>query len=192
MLIGAKRSLLKAPAVVASSGWEAAINFRQTSGYVTDGAGETYCLEEAYPVSRGGLTFGWSAASQSIARNRNSGVDRRLAGIMFANSGAIRTFQLDLPATGSYDIYAAFGDYSFGQTNNVVLRDNGSTVQSYTGVTSAQQWQDASGVVRTSPTDWVNNNASLTHTFTSTVLELYCDGTSASAGFISHLRVVQN
>lgn len=99
---------------------DAQINFRSTSGYVTDGAGQTYCLGSAdvYPVTRGGLTFGWILAHEAdSARNRNAGNDPRLAGQNSAtNDGTPSQFQLDLPASGSYTIHLALGDASYAQS----------------------------------------------------------------------------
>jgi len=97
--------------------WDKGFNFRGTSGYVTDGANETYVLlGDAYPVTRNGVTFGWLSAPSS--GDRDSTIDRRLAGINYtANDGASqRDFQIDLPAAGDYIISLALGDHGFTQT----------------------------------------------------------------------------
>ena len=75
------------------------INFRATAGFVTDGAGETYSLGEAYPVTRGGQTFGFDANITADARDRGGTSVNKLAGKVAAPS---RTFRWDLPSTGSH------------------------------------------------------------------------------------------
>ena len=146
------------------------INVRATSGYVTDGSGETYSLGEAYPTTRGGLTFGWDANLTSASRDRNAGNDRRLAGIIFWSNGAgyVKTFRIDLPSTGDWIIRAAFGDASATQQHYVSFRDNATTFASFSNVaTGANEFADASGVVRTHAA-WPGSNASISRTFGST------------------------
>jgi hypothetical protein len=176
------------------------LNFRQTSTYVTDGAGETYVLgTDAYPTTRGGVTFGWESGFTSAnALNRNASVDRRLAGVHFESGTAIPQFRLDLPAAGQYQIYAAFGDYGPSTTNYSEFRflDDAtvlfsSTVQSMGG---AQRWTDATDVKRTSASDWSTNNAARTETFASTILRCrinYGGVDRTSSAVINHLRVIQ-
>src|SRR5690349_3422013 len=97
---------------VAATAFSAGLNCRATSGFVTDAAPDTYCLAtDAYPVTRGGITFGYDSLTNIDARDRNSGVDPQLAGLNFiVNSGASVTLRLDLPSTGNYSIRLAMGD----------------------------------------------------------------------------------
>src|SRR3990167_6684343 len=94
--------------------WDKGFDFRNTSAYVTDPADHTYVLHtETYPTTRNGVTFGWSAGTID-SRDRDSGIDARLAGINFG--AATGTFRVDLPATGDYDVRIASGDASFAQS----------------------------------------------------------------------------
>ncbi|HLM66577.1 MAG TPA: hypothetical protein VK358_03575, partial [Longimicrobium sp.] len=74
--------------------WNIGINFRATAGYVADGPGETYSVADAYPVTRGGATFGWTVLPSS-GRDRDSSQDRRLAGInQMLNGTGVAEFRL--------------------------------------------------------------------------------------------------
>lgn len=164
------------------------INFRATSTFVTDGAGETYDLAAAYPVTRGSYTFGWVGGASAGPRDRNSSVDRRLAGVQTWVDG--RYWRIDLPA-GTYDVYAAFGDYSFAQRVGWLLTDGaGPTLATYsTGGTqiSPQTWLDGSGTVRTLA-QWPSNNAPVQVTLTADHFRLVCNIGGALQSAIAHLR----
>lgn len=173
------------------------INFRATSGFVTDQAGETFSLGEQYPVTRGGLTFGWATNLTANARDRNSGIDRRLAGLMqLANSlGTTTTFRLDLPnGPGTYTVRLALGDDAANQDIRVRVRDGtGGTVLAtiQDSTLSASEWFDATGVRRTSAALWVANNASTNLTFTANhlILEIGAHPSGLGSSVISHLFV---
>src|SRR5271157_6482568 len=84
-----------------SSGWQQGFDFRHTAGFVTDPPGDTYVLSTtAYPTKGGGTTYGWAKTSLVQGRDRNAGLDPRLAGINFVNNGAPATFNVDLPSPG--------------------------------------------------------------------------------------------
>lgn len=110
--------------------WRAGINFRATSGYVTDSAQNTYCLNDVYPVTRGGLTFGWNVAGTGTVKlDRTTGSGDYYAGINCQqNTGTQRTFKVDLPAAGRYAIKALFGDNSFAQDTYYAQFLDGATV----------------------------------------------------------------
>jgi hypothetical protein len=101
-------------------GWLAQINFRATSGYVTDPEGSTYCLADAstpnddYPTTRNGWTFGWTSANPPphYEADRHVGYDARIAGYVGANNGWTfeGTFRLDLPQAGKYAVGWVAGD----------------------------------------------------------------------------------
>jgi hypothetical protein len=155
----------------------AAINFRQSSGYVTDGAGQTYCTTaDTYPTTRGGYTFGWESGTISADRDRDNTLDPRLAGINFrTNDGTTATFRVDLPSTGSYVVTLALGDATSDQFYQyALLKDGTSTFATIddTNGTTAQQFDDATGVTRTSAANWVSGNATLTQTFSSTIFRV--------------------
>ena len=81
-------------------------NFRQTLGYVTDGAGDTFVSNsEIYSATPG---YGWNA-SPSGSRNRSTANGPRLAGIVY--TGGNQNFRYDLPnGPGLYRIKAGFFD----------------------------------------------------------------------------------
>jgi hypothetical protein len=165
------------------------INFRGTAGYVTDGANETYCVGDIYPTTRGGVTFGWETNAPNI-QDRNAGSDRRLAGMNYA-SLVTRNFRLDLPATGAYDIHAAFGDQASSQHTEWLIKDDTTQFAAITTFSSAADaFKDATDVDRPSEANWIANEAKLTQTFASTVLRLTSNNNAANV-VIAHLRVVQ-
>src|SRR5262245_29425693 len=98
-------------------GW----NFRNTSGFITDGTNQTYALYnefERYPISSrtiGGeaVTFGWVEAFSGsnmlggADRSNTGGIDPRFAGVNYSPPGSFATFRVDLPEAGTYDIRIA-------------------------------------------------------------------------------------
>lgn len=171
------------------------INFRATSTFVTDGTDETYCLDtDSYPTTRGGFTFGWESAPDGSA-NRDSGVDRRLAGINFWNNSNTSTinFRLDLPNTGEWEIGAACGDSgTFQQDMDLAFKDDASAI-SGTGVvdgdSGTDEYFDITGVLRTTEATFFTDWATVNHTFTSTVFRVTLGTTSAAtrSTVINHL-----
>ncbi len=166
------------------------INFRHTSGYVTDGTNETYCLgaTDVYPVTRGGATFGWISAHEADGNgDRNAGNDRRLAGINYAtNDGTPSQFRLDLPASGSWTIHLAMGDASYPKGYQYVKITDGS------GGTASQHFDDATGTDYAN-TAWAASETGVAVTFSGTVLWLLLGspGAQSAQSTLAHLRVVQ-
>lgn len=156
--------------------WDKGFNFRATSGYVTDGTNETYVFaSDAYPVTRNGVTFGWDGIGAGQARDRDSTIDRRLAGIVYQpNNGSQYNFRVDLEAADDYIINLAMGDTEYAQTyqyyrfidNTTVLR----TIDDTDG-TLQDNYDDATGVNRTEAL-WPADNAPDTQTFSSTIFKL--------------------
>lgn len=181
----------------AASGLDLGVNFRATSGYVTDGAGETYCLNEAYPVSRADGTFGWeSGTPPDGARDRDSGVTARLAGVNFvSNSGTQYTFRFDLDATGTHEIHLALGDTGGTQGYQYVqFQDNTTafaTILKATG-TNVDEFFDATGT-KYSEANWPGSETAISHTFTSTILRVIVGSpdSQSNATTLAHLRVVE-
>jgi hypothetical protein len=110
------------------------IDFRATSGYVTDPANCTYDINETYPVTRGGVTFGWDgtqgAPGAGGSRDRDTGVDPRLAGCNQPNGGAdgpSMSWQIDVPP-GTYAIHLAAGEFLGNSTTNQITFKDGGTV----------------------------------------------------------------
>lgn len=110
-------------------GWKAAINFRQTSGYVADRISETYCLADTWPVFRNGLTFGWTTLASTDARDRSTTTDVRLAGINFTFNGGRSNFRLRMDGgAGLYLFKIAVHDAFASQANVFVsVMDGGQT-----------------------------------------------------------------
>ena len=173
--------------------WLKGFNFRQTSGYVTDGANETYVVGDSYPTTRNGVTFGWESGLGGVV-NRSTGVDRRLAGINYVfNDGGAHVFRVDLPNAGSYVLNAAFGDTTGGngipqsskfQDGSTSLWTNSVTFNESPG------WVDAVGNQHTTASDWVANNSPATFTCATTILRV-AQGfvNNGNASRIAHLFV---
>lgn len=173
------------------------VSLRNTSGYVTDPSGVTYCLGEVYPTTRGGLTFGWASSLVANSRNRNASIDARLAGCNFVvNSGATNTFTLDLPnGPGTYRVRLAIGDYGSAQNNLVLVKDGSTTLATINVATSANRFTDAastgSGVGGLTDTGWVSGNVDVELTFSGSTIALVCGGHSAAtlSSAIAHVAV---
>ncbi len=165
------------PSPTSSPTGETGIDFRQTAGYVTDPGNATYDLGAAYPVTENGTTFGWTSPNQaSAARNRSTSVNARLAGVnqVYANNQTGR-WRLDLPAPGAYTIRVAMGDQGFAHPyQSIRIYDATTLVATVTGPngTGVNQYMDATGVVRTSDTDWVANEVGIPLTFATTELNI--------------------
>ena len=168
------------------------INFRQTSGYVTDGAGETYCLAEVYPVTRGGQTFGWDVAVST--RDRSTGVDVRHAGINFNANSNERVFRIDLDASGDFDLTVAAGDVSNGNDNQYIRVYDGDPGTLIHTIGKANvplgDFLDATGVIRTSSADWVSNHVKQSLTFSTTIARFVFGESPDSGNFsIAHIAL---
>ena len=171
----------------------AAINFRGSSGYVTDASDETYSLGEAYPTTRspsggGSYTFGWNGDNSANTRDRDSSNDRRLAGINFTNAAG-KHFQIDLPAAGTYKVYVAAGDVNSGNGALWDLCDTTTVLASLTkdGL-NANEFVDATDTILTHST-WPGSNTPLTLTFATTAFRLKLSAPATSNNVIAHLRI---
>lgn len=169
-----------------------AINLRATAGYVTDDAVETYCLGEAYPTTRGGVTFGFASSQTANSRDRSSAGDRRLAGIVFRiNSLGTIDFTVDLPSTGTYDIRIALGDASGAQNQLCVIKDNTTTLATINAASTSGFFRDAAGV-EYSAAGWPGSNsaASLTFATTKLVLTLGNHSSATLSTTLAHISFV--
>lgn len=154
--------------------WDKGFNFRQTAGWVTDGADETYVLgSDTYPVTRGGRTFGLTLGGVDNIDRGDGTQDRRVGGVHYTGDNTA-TFRVDLPNTGPFNVRLAVGDYGFGQTNNhIKIFDNVTEVINVGPVTTiADQYYDASGVARTTIATWAASNVAVNVNFASTTLFL--------------------
>ena len=178
--------------------WDKGFNFRATDTFVTDGTDETYVrgYSDEYPITRNGATFGWGATPDVFQANRDSTVDRRLAGINYlSNDGVKGTFRVDLTATGDYTLRFALGDTASGQQYQYAqFRDNTTAFATIddTNGTAVDNYDDATGVNRTEA-NWPSQNATLSRTFASTILNVIMGPPSAqlNSTTFAHLFVSQ-
>ena len=149
------------------------LNFRATSGYVTDGADETYVLgTDSYPTTRGGVTFGWeSGFSSANTRNRDTSPDRRIAGIHFDTDGNA-VFRVDLPSAGTYSVRLAQGDNSVNNSAGGELRDDATTkITISTATLNSLGGVGAVDATNTwySRTNWPSSNSAVSVVFSSSI-----------------------
>lgn len=169
-------------------------SFGSTPGRVDYGENNQYAgAGNAYPTAANGVTFGWYGGDRNFA-NRSTQLPVSLAGIAFVhNNGMQAVFRIDLPTPGTYNINLAIGDAESGRINGYVkIMDSGTVVAEFPDVdTSAGTFVDATGVIRMSPEEWVSSNASITHTFTGSILTVVVGQpvTSAGVSVISHIAV---
>lgn len=183
--------------------WDKGFNFRATSGFIADGANETYVIDtDVYPTTRNGVTFGWTYSSCLAddgggTRDRDAGIDRRIAGMHFiANRDERCTFKVDLPATGDYIITLGYGDAGANAKNNyIVINDSGTARLTLSAVATlaTPTFGDAIGATFNAAT-WPGSQTTVTKTFSTTTLDLMIgsgttpDATDAS---IAHLFLSQ-
>lgn len=147
------------------------INFRATDGFVSDGAnedGETAVSNYPWTTAQGN-SVGWIDTSTVTTRDRNSGVDRRFAGMHFQTGGTAAQYKILLPSAGNYTIRVACGDYDNSQNVTIeVFDDVTSKGVLCSGTTSgADKFKDSTNTEYTSTT-WPGSNTAATITFAST------------------------
>src|SRR5262245_769867 len=175
--------------------WDKGFDFRGTSGAETDPTNCTYVVAEAYPVTRNGVTFGWSVVPTNMITpvDRNVGNDARIEGINYTVPSEIGTFRVDLPATGTYNISLALGDADGANWADSEIFDN-TTSKLRLGPTNmtTNNFLDASNVNRTAAT-WVSSNVAVSITFASTIFNINV-GSAGGPGYsvISHLFISQD
>lgn len=169
--------------------WDKGFNFRATSGYVTDSANESPVLGETYPTTYGNSAVaGWTSGSPST-RDRDSGVDRRLAGVNFTTDG---TFQVDLPAAGTYNVSLAMGDMGNIMVDaSVVVKDGATALLTIGphGVTNGTFYDAAD--VNYSAANWPGSNSAASLTFSGTTMNVQVVAGGGNNGEIAHLFVSQ-
>lgn len=166
--------------------WDKGFNFRATSGFVVDGANETYVLGDAYPTTRNTVTFGWGTALPTA--DRAGGIDRRLAGINYNN--ATTTFQIDLPSTGTYVIHMAAGDQGGGGTNssNIEFKDGSTSLFNVTFDPPSANFWDATGASY-NYLNWPGSEVGVSKVFATTTLNVVM--TSPGYWTLAHIFVSQ-
>jgi len=167
------------------------IDFRGTGGFVTDPT--NYDWNDgtiSYPhTSAQGNTVGWESLPDGAA-DRAITSDRRLAGINY-NSTASKTtnFRIDLPSSGNYNVTLGLGDDGFANDAAGAIVDSSTTLTTLSQSVTAGQFCDATNVVRTSVTDWVNNNQPYAGSFSSTIFRFKLGPKFANAAVIATLFV---
>ncbi len=186
--------------------WDKGFDFRSTAAFVTDPTDCTYvqadgsAAGEIYPIIRNSVTFGWAPNADGHnpgnTRDRdNAAGHEKISGVQWGASG-ICEFQVDLPAPGDYIIDLALGDPA-GGANNVFTKIYDGTVAGTLLATigptsnSSGQFVDASGVNRTSASDWLTNRATITKTFATSIFTLTLEDQAGSPTPISHLFLSQ-
>ena len=143
-------------------------NFRATSSYVIDGINETFVsTSDLYPTIRDGRTFGWVIQSGGLSqRDRRTTVDSRLAG---CNETYGSSFFITESGAGIFRVTFAGGDAVFAGNNEIAIieTDNNNDLVQILAVIADEQpngggeFFDAVGVLRTSASDWVDNNETI-------------------------------
>src|SRR3990172_9340003 len=111
--------------------WDKGWNLRGTaagpSGFDGDGTNETYLIGSndtgggGYPITRNGVTFGWTTdaagtiAETAIEPSDRADIDRRLAGDNHRISAYTRYLRIDLPAAADYTLSCAVGTYTYSE-----------------------------------------------------------------------------
>jgi hypothetical protein len=176
------------------------IEFRNTAGFVTTLAGDDaehsagagFYGVSTYPrTTAQGQTVGWEFVAGISTRDRNSGIDARLAGGHFNGTTAKEIYRIDLPTSGTKNIRLAMGDNNYTTNTDTEVFDTTTSLGVLTsGTTSAAaRWKDATNVERTSAADWVTNNASVSKTFSTTIMRVHIGNGTVSGHTISYLYV---
>lgn len=153
----------------------AIINFRGTSGYVTDGANQTYCLADVSPTTRGGNTFGWQISGMN-AVDRDNTLDPRFAGINFGGAD----FLFTLPRTGLFHVNYVLGDAGgFAHTQTAIVKDNTTTLLTGSSIsTSGTQFADINNTIYSTSAAYIAGSVPLALTFATTSFVLSFSGTA--------------
>lgn len=103
-------------------------NFRQTLAFATDPPWSTYDIGTVYPVTRNNCTFGWVTTSPSVINRSSAGDDRTAGDAFVSNNGTQRTWQLDLPSVGWYQLRLQGGELASTGREFIELFDNAASV----------------------------------------------------------------
>jgi hypothetical protein len=185
------------------------LNFRSTSGYVTEASNEIYVLGETSSTTRTSssgvsVTFQWTTGTPT-ALDRDT-THRRLAGMNYSGvGGGEKIFTIDLSSVTGYDgasaldVYAAHGDPLAGWTPVVDYRDNATSFGGFTQATGgANRFDDATGVAQTSQANWIANASGdsggnkVSRTFSSSSFRVSVGAGSVDLSMLTHLRLMQS
>ena len=165
----------------------ASINFRNTSGFVTDGTNETYSLGEAFPTTRAGVTFGFDYAIPSSTADRSNTNDPRYAGAVIENGVG---FTITLPASGVYKVNVVIGDpFGFSTTNQFTIYDNTTSLLASGALATTTDVYDINQTSYASFAAYLAGTTPMSLTFSSTTFKLILDG--ASNGSLTNITITR-
>lgn len=181
--------------------WSKGFNFRATAAYVTDKPANTYVLNELYPTTRGGATFGWdSQGTGNVAFDRSTAEDIYAGVNCQSNSGVQRTFRVDVPAPGRYQVRMLVGDTNAHAQVYAQVRDGTTPLFTLDStLLSAVDFQvagglgmDAGGVCNYGIVSWDEYNVGREVALTGTALYVTIGSPTAGTDFtcLAHLEVV--
>jgi hypothetical protein len=189
---------------VRGTAYDFGFNFHTTLAYVTDptntvwvGSGSTQ-TENRYPSSKYAgsyyITAGWPSGLGLTVRDRSTTIDARLAGLVGNNNlGSAVIFRVDLPESGTWQIYLAAGDESFGNCAYFDILDSDGVTALYsvpqTATMSPGQYYDAMGTLHASAAAWVTNNQPRSLTFSGKIAYLRLnDSVGVIDSVFNHIR----
>lgn len=163
------------------------IDFRSTNAYVTDVSPSTHHTAADVGGDGSGVSYPTTTAQSNTVgfennslssrqfRDRNSGNDPRLAGMVFTAFNP-DYFRIDLPSAGDYSIRTAAGDPNYANNTKITLYDNVTSlgVLSQTATTASNKFRDATDAEYTAA-NWVTSNTAVTKTFASTICRFLPD-----------------
>lgn len=178
--------------------YDQGIDFRATSGFITDPAscyGDTYSNAFGsgnYPTTTPqGNNVGFENGSWVTSnRDRSSSVDARLAGIVFTETAASATYRFDLPAAGTYSIVLAAGDEANSQLANVAIQDTTTVLTTCcNALTTTGDFYDASGN-EWGTGFWPGSQVPYSGSFSTTICRFVVNPSlSANFAAVAHMRV---
>src|SRR5262245_1065956 len=174
--------------------WSKGFNFRNTAGWVSDGADDTYVLGgSGYPTTRNGVTFGYPDDAES--RNFGPASVPELSGTNFCLVFPT-ILRIDLPAAGDYILRGAFGSY-YGAISDayIEIRDDAAplmTIDHSTGFsTGGTRWRDINDVLHDdAATSWLETETRVFH-FDSMICRVVLGAAPSRNGIVSHFSLEQ-
>lgn len=136
--------------------YDVGFDFWSSSSRGSLGANETYVLSnDDYPITRGGATFGWTTEPLRIDDNPGE-TDRRLLSLAVVAGGSPATFKITELPSGTYKIWLAAGDDNNSRSQDIIIKDNTTTIATISSNTSGYVFVDATGTNMGSST-WISN-----------------------------------
>lgn len=178
-----------------STAFAQGFDFRATSGFVTDVPPNQFWSTALFPtVTAQGNNAGWDNGTGISGRDRNSGNNPSIAGIILAAASVQRTFKVTLPAPGVYKIRLAIGDASNALTGQFCqIFDNttllATPVPANTTI-AANSFKDATGTTLTAA-NWPSMNTAASLTFATTSLIIQMGSGAGNDWSIAYLGVSQ-